>query len=151
MKKVIVLLVLLCLCLPARASMYSWIWADDNQATGVRLGADLNEKVEAGISALFWPDDTDPHVWGVYGKYSYPDLVQIPNPVLAEWLPDMISGTPYIGAKFDLNLQTEENTVGPIAGIVFNDVLFMEYQYQSFQPQTTAVNSKIIFGLRIKF
>lgn len=128
-------LVMLCLCLPAQGDIYSWIWGD-NDAIGARVGTDITENVEAGLSALWFPDRERPEIWGVYGVYH---------------LPEIIAGRPYLGGKLDIDFNLHKvGEVSPIAGIVFVDILFIEYQFESFDRKAKG-ESKIVFGLRIEF
>ncbi len=148
-KKWLVLAVVLCLCLPVQAGdLTTWIWADSD-ALGARVGTEVSENVEVGLSSLWLPDMESPVAWGVYGIFHLPKL-EVPNPVVADFLPETISGRPYFGAKVDIDFNIDQSMTSPIAGIVFNDILFLEYQFESIDRQAIG-ESKIIFGLRIKF
>ena len=148
MKKLIVLLVL-CLCLPAQADIYSWIWGDSD-AVGARLGIDLAENIEVGASALWFPDQETPEIWGMYGIYHLPEIVQFPNPIILDFLPETIGGRPYFGGKLDIDFDIDKARVSLIAGIVFEDILFIEYDFESID-RSSYNDSKILFGLRIRF
>jgi len=150
MKKLVVsLLVVLCLCLPAQANIYSWIWGDSD-AVGARLGTDLAENIEVGVSALWFPDQEAPEIWGMYGIYHLPEIVQFPNPIILEFLPETIKGKPYFGGKLDIDFEIDKARVSIIAGIVFEDILFIEYNFESID-RSSYNDSKILFGLRIRF
>lgn len=137
------------LCLPVQAGIYSWIWADSD-AIGVRVGTDVAENVEVGLSTLWLPDQEKPEFWGVYAIYHLPECVKFSNPIVLDFLPETIRGCPYFGGKVDMDFNLNRSKISPIAGIVFADVIFVEYQFESIDR--TAINeSKIIFGLRIKF
>lgn len=152
MKKLaIVLLLVLLICIPARAkSLSAWLWGDD-ESLGARVGYKLTDSVEAGVSFVWWPNDESPRVFGAYGVYHFPELVSFNNPLMLDFLPDNISGRPYLGAKVDLNRTSNSTFVSPIAGIVFQEVLFIEYQFRAFGDQNIEGADNIIFGLRIKF
>ena len=143
-------MILISLCLPVQAGDFTtWLWADGD-ALGVRAGIqDANSPIEFGLSSLWLPDREKPVVWGVYGIYHLPEL-EVPNPIVADFLPKTISGRPYFGAKIDIDFNVDQSMTSPIAGIVFNGILFLEYQFESIDRQAIG-ESKIIFGIWIKF
>lgn len=143
-----VVLILLTLSLPAQAKISNWLWGDSD-ALGVRVGTDVAENIEVGASSLWLPDQEKPVSWGVYGVYHLPKL-EVPNPIVADFLPEIISGKPYFGAKVDIDFELEKGNVSPIAGIVFADLIFIEYQFESID-RTAIGESKLIFGLRIEY
>ena len=151
MRKKILLtaLILISLCLPVQArTLSSWLWVDGD-ALGARVGTEVSENVEVGLSSLWLPDREKPVVWGVYGVFHLPKL-EVPNPIVAEFLPETISGSPYFGAKIDIDFNVDQSMTSPIAGVVFNDLLFLEYQFDSID-RVAIGESKLIFGLRIEF
>jgi len=151
MKKVIVMLVLvLLLSLPVQATISTWVWGDD-EAVGLRVGYDITENNEAGLSTLCWPNDSEPKVWGIYGIHYFANTVEFRNPLILDFLPEIFEGKSYIGGKLDVNFDIDDTSIGPVAGIVFEDVLFIEYQFQSFDQGSTSVSNKILFGLHFKF
>ncbi len=158
MKKLMMMVaVVLLLCLPAQGKIYSWLWAD-NDALGVRIGTDLekigvdiDEKIEVGISALWYPDQDSPKMWGIYGIYHLPEIVQFRNPLVLDFLPEEIGGRPYFGGKVEIDFDIDKSSVSPIAGIVFEDIFFIEYQFDSFDRQRNGDSKAIWFGLRIKW
>lgn len=147
---IFVVAVVLLLCLPVRGSMSTWLWGDD-EAVGARIGTKVTENNEAGLSMLWWPDEQEPEVLGFYGIHHSATSVEIRNPLMLEFAPETINGRPYIGAKMDIHLDNNKTSMGPVAGIMFEDILFLEYQYQSFSQGSVSPSSKIIFGLRIEF
>ena len=150
MKKLILAVVLvLCLCLPAQGDIYSWVWGD-NDALGARVGTEISENIEVGLSALWWPDREMPEIWGAYAVYHLPEVVQFPNPIALEFLPKEIGGRPYFGGKVEIDSELDQSSFSPIAGVIFADILFVEYQFESID-RTAKGESKIIFGLRISF
>lgn len=150
MKKVILtVLILLSLCLPAKADITSWLWAD-NDALGVRIGVQDESPIEVGLSALWLPDREEPEIWGLYALYHLPELVNFPNPILVDFLPETITGSPYFGGKLDIDFDDNVTDISPVAGIILMDVLFIEYQFESIDRESRQ-ESKLIFGLRIKY
>jgi len=149
MKNVIVVVaVVLLLCLAGCES--AWVWGD-NEAVGARIGTYVTENNEAGLSMLWWPDDNEPRVLGLYGVHHFPGLVEFRNPLIVDFLPETIEGRTYLGAKLDVNFDTEDTSIDPVAGIVFEDIIFLEYQFQSFSQDSSSMSSKILFGLRMDF
>ena len=148
MKKLILLIVLF-LCLPVRADTTSWLWADDD-ALGVRVGVKDDSPIEVGLSALWLPDREEPEIWGIYALYHLPEIVNVPNPIVVDFLPEIITGTPYLGGKLDIDFDDEVTDISPVAGIVLMDVLFIEYQFEAIDRESKQ-ESKVLFGLRIKF
>lgn len=143
-----VALILLTLSLPAQAKISNWLWGDSD-ALGVRVGIDLGENIEVGVSSLWLPDRERPVSWGIYGLFHLPEI-EVPNPIVMDFLPETISGRPYFGAKIDFDFVVDQSMTSPVAGIVFNDLLFFEYQFSSID-RTSIGESKILFGLRILF
>jgi len=154
MKKLmqIVLVVVLLLCLPGciSNSTSAWAWGDEG-AIGARVGTKVTENNEAGLSMLCWPDDDEPRVLGLYGVHHFAEPVEFRNPLMLEFLPETLEAKTYIGGKLDVNLDTDSSSVGPIAGVIFEDIIFLEYQFQSFDQGSSSVSSKILFGVRAEF
>lgn len=155
MKKLIVVLMLCVLvvggCSQNETDVYSWVWGDDD-AIGARVGTNVGDSnnVEVGLSALWWPDRERPEIWGMYGIYSFPEILEVPNPIVMEFLPETISGRPYLGGKVDIDFSGDKSRASPIAGIVFEDIFFIEYQFDSID-RDIANDSKLIFGIRIDY
>lgn len=148
-KRIVLVVLVLLLCVPAQADIYSWVFGDSD-AIGIRIGTDVSENVEVGLSALWWPDIEKPEIWGVYGIYHLPEIVQFPNPIALDFLPETIGGRPYFGGKVDIDSELDQGGFSFISGIVFNDILFLEYQMEAID-RNSYNESKIIFGLRISF
>jgi len=150
MKKFILIAVLtvLLFCIPVQAeNLFSvWLW-DDDDAMGVRAGYYVTETIEAGISASWLSGDGEPVTMGFFGLRHFPEIIKIPNPILIEFLPEEISGTPYVGGKIIFDLDSNQSNLSPVAGILFEDIFFMEYRYKGFG----GAGDGIFFGLRIPF
>jgi len=135
MRKWIVLVAMLLLAGCGQNSF--WAYGDDD-ALGVRVGMEVAENVEAGISSMWWPDnDGDSQMYGGYAIYHLP---ADPNGIL---------GT-YVGAQTPLR-DNYYNKVAPIAGIVFDEIFFLEYQYKSWESKESQEEDKIVFGIRLPF
>lgn len=148
-KKMCMLLMVLLFCVPVQAGVYSWIWADSD-AIGARVGTDLADNIEAGISALWFPDREWPQLWGVYALYHLPEIIEFDNPIVLDFLPETIKGAPYFGYKLDIDFEADKARGSLIGGIIFEDILFLEYQLDS--TDRTATNaSKLIFGIKIRW
>ena len=143
MKNVIVLVVVLLLCLVtgcAENNSAVWFW-EDTEAVGARIGTKLTENNEAGLSMLWGPDESEPRILGLYAVNHLIDLVEFRNPIIVDFLPETLMGRPYLGGKLDINFDTDETTVGPIAGIIFEETFYIE----------TSIDKPLMFGLRAKF
>lgn len=130
--------ILLCLLVVAGCGQNSfWAYGDDD-ALGVRVGTEIRENVEVGVSSMWWPDDDgDSQMYGGYAIYHLPAE---PNEPLGA----------YIGAQTPLN-NTYYSRVAPIAGVVFDEIFFIEYQYKSWESKESQEEDKIVFGVRIPF
>lgn len=137
MKTVTILLCLLTISLAGCGQNSFWAYGDDD-ALGVRLGTEVAENVEVGFSSMWWPeDDGDSQMYGGYAIYHLP----------AD--PNGLFGT-YVGAQTPLN-NNYYNKVAPIAGIVFDEIFFIEYQYKNWESKESQEEDKIAFGVRIPF
>ena len=140
----------LCFCLPAQADIYSWVFGDSD-AMGVRVGFDVvDPNIEVGISGLWLPDVEKPVAYGIYALYHLPEILELPNPISLDFLPETISGHPYFGGKFDFDDKFEESMLSPIAGFILADILFIEYQFESFD-RTQIGENKLMMGVRVEF
>lgn len=149
MKNLIVIVALL-LCLMVFGcqdpnSVRAWIWSDEG--VGARVGTNITENNEAGISATLWEEDCEPRVLGFYVLRHLQNTVEFRNPFILDFLPPTLEAHPYIGGKFDRNFDTGETVIGPIGGVIIEDAFFIGYQPQSFEPGSTSVNNKVLFGL----
>ena len=114
-----------------------WAYGDDD-ALGVRVGTEIAENVEVGVSSVWWPEsDNDTQLYGAYALYHLP---ADPNAPIGA----------YIGAQTPLN-NTYYDQVAPVIGIVFDEIFFTEYQYKNWDAKEAQEEDKIVFGVRIKF
>jgi hypothetical protein len=128
---------LLCLLAVSLAGCgQSSFWAyGDNDALGIRAGTKIDENVELGVASLWWPqDDGDSQAYGAYALYHLPG-----DPVGA-----------YVGAQTDISSEFDEY-ISPVAGVMFDEIFFTEYQYKSFENKAAQEEDKIVFGVRLKF
>lgn len=136
----------------------AWLLGDD-QTFIARLGYKPSPRIEVGIESAWLSVDIAegrcdvPGVVGAYGIYKFPDIVQIPNPIPFEWLPAQFAGTAYFGIHAGLDLTNEGTFVGPIAGVIFNDVMVIEYTYVMSDYALEAVDGdhRIMLGLKFDF
>lgn len=136
MKKLIEMVVVLVLLLVAGCTdMTASIWDGRDDAIGGRIGYVMGN-TEVGGSVLHWPETKNAEIFGVYGLYKFPDLVEIPNPLKLDFLPETIMGTPYLGGKVD----SDGGETLLMGGIEIANTLFMEYQ-----------NQYLLVGLKHKF
>jgi len=155
MKKLLIVVLVLCVSGVAHAKDWSAWTFGDNQYVGARIGYALTDNVEAGAESLWWPKEDAPQVWGVYGIYKWDNIVEIPNPILLDFLPEKFEAYPYIGARVGVNLDNDGTYSGAIAGLIIQEIFFAEFQYTDFgwklsdSPDTD--ESKLVVGLRIEF
>ena len=138
MKNLTLTVIVLALLLVAGCTdMTASLWDERDGGLGGRVGY-ATGNTEVGGSFLYWPDgeNANAEVFGAYGLYKFPELVEIPLPIQAEFLPETIMATPYIGAKIDI----DGNASLVIAGVEIENTLFMEYQ-----------DTYILIGLKHKF
>lgn len=113
------------------------LWDERDGGLGGRIGVAI-ENTEVGASFLYWPDgeNEDAEVFGAYGLYKFPDMVEIPLPIQADFLPETIMATPYFGGRIEIDGRNSQL----IAGVEIANTLFMEYQ-----------DTYILIGLKHKF
>lgn len=148
MKKVIltVVLAVLLLCVPVKAQdLTTWLW-NDEEATGARIGY-CWDNIEAGVSAMWLTDENNPKTMGVFAVRRFLDLIKLPNPVTLDFLPEEILGTPYIGARIDFDLDTNQSDLSPITGVLFEEIFFVENRWSDF----SGAPKGLYFGLRLLF
>lgn len=154
MKKAIVLLiaiVFLLLCTQTYADDISvWLWG--GEGTNVRLGYlfDPNEAAtfkdsEVGVSVSWWDSDEEPRFLGMYFVRHLPDVIEVSNPLAMSWLPETLVGSPYFGAKLEMDIQVDKTIFTPVAGIII-DPFFIEHRFESFDGVSTT-----IVGIRFEF
>ena len=123
--KYLILIVSVLLLVAGCAGMTASVWDERDGGLGARVGVDMNN-TEIGASVLYWPDgeNENSEVFGAYGIYKFPDLVEIPNPLKLDFLPETLSGTPYSGYRIDIDGERSRF----IAGVEVNNTVFFEYQ-----------------------
>ena len=137
MKKLIelVAVVLMFLAVQGCTNTAVSLWDERDDGIGGRVGY-VMENTEAGVSIMHWPNSKNAEVFGVYGLYKFPDMVEIPNPINVEFLPKTLMGTPYLGGKVD----SDGGETILIAGVEISNTIFMEYQ-----------ENYVLVGLKHKF
>ena len=113
-------------------------WAyGDNDALGVRVGTEVVENIEVGVSSVWWEDRGDSQLYGAYALYHLPSA------------DDAIVCT-YVGAQTPLN-NTYYDRIAPVVGLVYDKIFFTEFQYKNWASKESQEEDKIVFGLRIPF
>ncbi len=136
---ILAVVVVLFLCASGCVST-AWVW-DDNDAIGARVGGYLTENNEAGGSIKMRDEDSEIREVGIYAIHHFPDLVEFRNPFMVDFLPDTITGSAYLGGKIDYDLDTHNSKTDPIAGVIFEDTLFIEH----------SLDGNSFLGLRFKY
>lgn len=132
--KTITLMCLLAISLAGCGQNSFWAYGDDD-ALGVRVGTKMAENVEVGVSSMWWPDDDgDTQLYGAYA------LLHIPGETVST----------YIGAQTPLN-NAYYDQIAPVAGIIFDEIFFIEYQYKNWESKESQEEDKIVFGVKIPF
>jgi hypothetical protein len=113
-----------------------WAFGDDD-ALGVRIGTEVVENVEVGVSSIWWPEnDNDTQLYGAYALYHLPSDDE-----------DIVCT--YVGAQTPLNNNYDQ--VAPVIGVIYDEIFFTEYQYRNWDNKAAQEEDKIVFGVRIKF
>ena len=122
--KELILMVSVLLLVAGCAGMTASVWDERDGGLGARVGVDMNN-TEIGASVLYWPDgeNEDSEVFGAYGLYKFPDLVDVNLPVNLPFLPKKFLGTAYTGYIIDIDGDQGRF----IAGVEVNNILFFEY------------------------
>jgi len=154
MKKLLIVMLVFCLGGVAQGKDWStWTFSDGDAICG-RMGYRLSENVEAGASMYWLPPSDGPRIWGVYGLYEWPDIITVPNPINFDFLPDELNAQTYLGAQLAVDIDSGDIFGGPIAGLVFQDILFLEYQLGLVDGKfdyDLDDEHKIVAGLKIRF
>lgn len=141
MKQLLMLVILALLLVAGCAEMTASI-SDDNDAIGVRAGGFLTENNEAGLSVKIQEDDSEIRELGLYALHHYPDMaVKFRNPLVVEFLPEEIEGTPYLGAKMDYDMDMHRCDTEPVAGVIFAETFYIEH----------SLDGDSMFGIRFRF
>ena len=162
MKKLMMLIVILLVVGTAQANdLTVWLLGEDD-LVGARVGCMIDEHVEVGVLSHWYPQDEAPNILGAFGVYHFDEPVEIPNPIPLEWLPETFLAKPYIGAQVSIDFRKligetdgmRRSMVGPIAGILVQQILVIEYSYSAFGDGLDNVlddNHTASFGMRIPF
>jgi len=158
MKKILIAILLLVFATSVQASdpnlsLTTWIFGNDENI-GARVGYEVSENAEVGVVSYWWPEEDAPQVWGIYGIYFFPDLIEIRNPIPVSFLPETFEGKGYSGMQVGVNFDNDASFASPLAGVLFNEIFFLEYQYRAYDNKLEeTLNDEHIFmiGLRFKW
>jgi len=154
MKWIVGMVVVLLLAGSAYADLSAWVMGGD-ELLNARIGY-VKGDIEVGAQA-YWDRGEElapPQIYGVYGCYFLPDLIDTNTPLGIDWLPEKIRGRPYIGAQVSLGTAEDQRYLaGPIAGLQLVDLLTIEYQYVAYSDTLDAIGDehRVMFGMRIQF
>lgn len=131
-RKWMVTMILLLVAATCSASDFCvWTLADSDSIVG-RVGYRLGENIEAGIESTWNTDSGKPgQFWGLFGIYQAQEAIDFDKIFANDWIPNLV-GTPYCGVSMsiDFDSQNDKRTVvGPIAGIILEDLLVVEWMY----------------------
>ena len=127
---ILIVALLLCVMGTARAEMTLWGMYDRDTA-GVRIGY-AHDQIEVGLFGAWRPDPKQPpNIFGAYSLYEF-GAIEVVNPIPLDWLPEKLTGKPYLGGYVTVDLADEGRKIlgGPMAGVLIQDVLAIELRYQ---------------------
>jgi len=158
MRNLLILFVILAFCQATYAEgLTTWLFGGagtgETNEVFARVGYEKGP-LEVGAMVCFWPNYDPPTTYGVYAIGKLKDAVQIPNPIPLEWLPETFTASPYIGGQVSVEIQNRGSMVGPVAGVIVQDVLTIEYQYRNYGEalgEILADEHRVMFGLRYAF
>jgi hypothetical protein len=115
--------------------------------------------IEVGGLSYWWYNSTEPpQVFGAYGIYHFPDILDVDNPISVPWLPATIKGSGYMGLQIGVNTdETKRDFIGPVAGMLLGDpgLLVLEYQYRNYtdtlEAQLGNGEHVVMLGIRVTF
>ena len=160
-----VILIVLAMSLPVFANgLNVWLYGDtdfvsegnsnNSRTLSARLGYHWAD-YEIGGSISWYPDEQVqiPQTYTAYGLYNGVPTIDVPNFIPVEWLPATLNAKPYFGAQVGLDVNNNGVITGPIAGLIIQDLIVIEYQYQRFTERLgTQLDSehKVLLGLKIR-
>lgn len=151
MKKLVLLMLLIFATTVQARDWTTWVLGNDDEI-GVRVGYEVAENAEAGMVTYWSPDNNHPQIWGAYGLYFFPDLVEIQNPLPVLFLPEKFVGKGYFGLQIGVNFDNDNTFAVPVAGILFNEVLSLEYQYYDNEFRRSLEDEHVLkLAVRFRF
>lgn len=157
MKKALLTIAIMLLMSAVASAGDFCIWSlADSDSVIARVGYKLGDNIEAGIESAWRHDSERPgQLWALFGVYKAPDAIKVGPLLPFDWLPEL-TATPYIGASVGVDLENEdERTVaGPLAGLIIQDILVVEYFYGFVSDDLDAYMNdgyKLRIGLHIEF
>ena len=153
-KLTVVAIVLLMTAVTSASDFCLWTLADSENVT-MRLGYGLGDNIEGGVEyTLNTHSDKPGSIWGVFGVYKAPEAIDFSRIFSNDFMPGLI-GTPYAGCSLsvDFDSQNDNRTrVGPIAGVIVQDILVVEYFYQFISDDLDAyLNDEYILRIGLHF
>lgn len=131
------------------------VWTGgDNDALTVRGGYEIQDNIEVGVASTWWVSDDPPQTFGTYAIYEFDQILDVNSPIDAGFLPETFTGKPYLGGQIGLNVDGDGTYSSIMAGVLFNEIFFVEYQYRAYDEEIEQFlkdDNKIMFGVRIKF
>lgn len=152
MRTLISILIVLLVAAMAQADMTTWLLGEtdidsDQGMIQARVGY-LHNDVEVGLSST-----APPQVYGAYGLYHLGDVVDVNLPIPYAGI---LKAKPYVGAQLSVDFggDGDEAFAGPIAGLVIQEVMVLEYQYRLYDDVLEGLltdEHRVLFGLRVQF
>lgn len=88
---------------------------------------------------------------GAYVAVHFLNLVNIPNPIPIEQLPDQLAGEPFVAFEYLIDTDGKGTSFSPSGGIRVFEVLAVMYQYQIVQGERVPDQSRIAISTKFKF
>jgi len=167
--KLTLALCLMMLAVPALAGenqgITAWVLGSpqQNNSIEVRVGFEY-EGMEAYILSIYWPRETEPQVFGGGVNYTFPDPIEVPNPLvdLFEGLAETIPAYVYAGGKFGIDYADDEDRSFSawIAGIMLTTDpnkhinLIFEYGWYDWKDAMGDMRKDeavLTMGMKVKF
>jgi len=164
-RKLLICLVVLCFAMTTYAEDGLKFWSLGEQSIVtpdksllLRLGMEEDNK-EFGLQTTFLPSAEPelPEIYGMYGLYHFPDVIDINNPIPFDFLPEKVQASVYLGGQITVDFGEDDvgSYTGFIAGTIINEVIVIEYQNNRFGDELAGIidsnASSIYLGLRIEF
>lgn len=154
MKKLIVLIILVLACNVAKAEgINTWIYGDSD-SVAARVGYTIAPSIQLGIGADVWLHPDISPLWSVYGIYTYPNTITVPQPIALSFLPSEVNAQPYFGLQAGLRFDHPGSMVNFISGLVIENFFVIEWQPRAIYNMTNVgLNDQqvIIFGVKWEF
>ena len=152
-----VVVLLLAFVMPASAEIAAWGLGGPaaSEVLAARLGY-VRDNIEVGGTAYWYEKpEAPPQVYGCYGIYHFPDLIDVNTPIGLDFLPERLNASAYIGTQITIGDDEHRGFVGLVAGTVIQKVIVIEGQWNSFSDSIEDAfgpdEMRVMVGMRWQF